>query len=178
MNTKSDQPVILHAHLDDQAVGQRLGARVTGVRIWVLGHIVQAATSCANEGKFGGTRGFAKKGQRCFIQEHDGDSVDLQDLFILLQRHIFDGVQLRNAGTGDDDINATDTFGLDILDGIVGVGFGGGVDLRYDDLCLLPSRHSEQPLSILHVSHGRNEGIVWLRNIVVKNASTDTWCFS
>lgn len=98
MNKKGDESIILHAHLDDQLIGEDLGTTVTGIGIRVFVHIVQTTPGCTDEDEVW-AGGLAEKSKCGLVQQHDGEVIDHKDLSQLLERHILNSIEFGDTCT-------------------------------------------------------------------------------
>lgn len=116
----------------------------------------------------------AKQGQGRLVQQENGEGVDPQDLLQFVERQVLEGVQLDHAGTGDDNVNVVYALvGLKALHGLEWVGPGGRIDLDQDHLRVLALGYSEQTLRTVQVAHSGDYGVVWLGNVMIKDATPD-----
>jgi hypothetical protein len=175
MNTQTNQPLILHAHLHNQNVRQRLTRRITRIRIWILGHVVQTPARCADENEPRWSRSGAEERKCGFVEKHDGDCIYLQHFHVLLKRHVFDGIQFRDPGGGDHNVNSLYPFRFQLFDCGVRIGCRGAVNLGEDDFRVVAPGDVEERLGTGDGADGGDDGIIWLGDIVFEHAATDTW---
>lgn len=60
------------------------------------------------------------------------------------------------------------------LDGFEWIGLRSGVDFDDDHFGIFTFGNFEETLSSLHITNGRDESIIWERDIMVEHSSADT----